>query len=58
MVVALQLSEEAAKPVTTVRDCVSTFASAKPQDIIKESVGQFYGIFVVEKKIFFKNGCS
>ena len=39
MVVESQLGEEASKPVTTVQDCVSTFLSVKPLDIVKETSG-------------------
>ena len=55
MVVVLQLDEKAAKPVTTVQDCVSTFVTLKQRDTVfftfmeawlhwihlKESLGTF-----------------
>ena len=34
-------AKKAAKPVTAVQDCVSTFSSMKPLDIFKETSGQF-----------------
>ena len=35
------MSEKAAKPVTTVQNCVSTFVSVKLVDIFKEKSGKF-----------------
>lgn len=35
------VSEKAAKPVTTVQNCVSTFVSVKLVDIFKEMSGKF-----------------
>lgn len=40
MVVVLQLDKKAAKPVTTVQDCVTTFVTLKEQD---HSVFYIYG---------------
>ena len=37
----VDLSEEAAKPVTTVQDCVSTFVSVTQLDILKEAAVNF-----------------
>lgn len=42
--------EKAAEPVTTVRDCVTTFACCvKPQDIFKQTSEQFPALFVATK---------
>lgn len=40
---------QAAKPVTTVHVCVSTFVSVKPLDIFKKTMGQLPAVAVARK---------
>ena len=39
-------ARNAAKIVTAVQDCVSTFQSVKPGDISEETMGKFRGMLV------------
>ena len=50
---AVELGLQAAKPLTTVQDCVSTFVSVKPLDIFKETSGEFSSCGCGDKKLYF-----
>lgn len=39
-------ARKAAKIVTALQDCVSTFQSVKPEDISEEAMGKFRGMLV------------
>ena len=45
----LGAGDKAAKPMTAVQDCVSTFISLKPVDNSKETPEQFQTLFTVRK---------
>lgn len=45
----MPLCEKAAKLVTTVQICVSTFVSMKILDIFQDISGQFPAVFVAKK---------
>lgn len=49
MMVKLQLGKEAAKPLTTVQDCVPTFVNKKPMDIFLETLGIIFSHVCIDK---------
>ena len=49
-------NKKAAKPVTTVQDCVSPLVNMKPLDVFTGILGQFVTIFRGDKKQIFWRG--